>query len=202
MPERARKPALNRATVVDLDLWGGWCTVRFRAEGETVDMRGHWFSDCFTDLIHAVADMLEGRRTACVRFSRESGGGGFVDLARDGDDGICIAVHETWHGADVGTRAEMRSPARGKLLLDARVPTTHFVRDYLRALQRIRTLSVDASGLSRHWPHTFPQSAYEALERIATSRFGYSTAQSYEITGEDPRPWPTREPGTFGPSVE
>lgn len=194
MPERPR--------VVDLDLWYGWCTVRLRAEGETVDLTGHWFSDCFNELICAVADMLEGRRTACCRFARESGGGGFVDLSRDGQDGICLAVHETAYGTDVRTGPELHSAARGKLLFEARVPMKNFVRDFLRALQRIRVLTVDAGGLPAHWPHTFPQGLYEDMERTATRRFGYHPLQTYELTGEDPRPFPKRAPGTFGPSAE
>lgn len=193
MPERARR--------VDLDLWGGRCTVRFRAEGDTVDLKGHWFTDCFTDLICAVADVVDGRRTACCRFTGESSRGGFVDLARDGDDGICVAVHETFYGANVRTSPELNSAARGKLLFEARVPLKDFVRDFLRALQRIRVLTVDAGGLPAHWPHTFPQCLYEDLERTATRRFGYHPLQTYELTGEDPRPFPKRAPGTFGPTA-
>jgi hypothetical protein len=106
----------ERPRLVDLDLWGSRCTVRLRAEGETVDLKGHWFTDCFT---------------------------------------------------------ELNSAARGKLLFEARVPLKDFVRDFLRALQRIRVLTVDAGGLPAHWPHTFPQCLYEDLERTATRRFGY-----------------------------
>lgn len=201
-PVVPKPSAPERPRIVDLDLWGGWCTVRFKAEGETVDLRGHWSTDCFTDLICAVTDVIGLRRTASCRFMRETGGGGFVDLALDRDEGLCVAVHETFYGTNVRTSADLNSAARGKLLLETRVPLKDFVRDFLRALQRIRVLTVDAGGLPAHWPHTFPVGLYENLEREATRRLAYRPVMTYEITGEHPGPFPKRDPGTFGPSVE
>ena len=181
---------------LNLDVWYGWCTLRLSSPRGSVELRGHWFSDCFTDLVDAVADVLGGRRTACCRFQWELAGGGFVDLSLDYDDGICVAVHETAHGPEARTGNKVNSAARGALLYETRVELGDFVRAFVAALRRIRVRSIDASGLSIHWPHTFPQSTYERMERAATSRFGYKAEPTYEITGEDPRPWPRREPPT------
>ncbi|WP_143261769.1 hypothetical protein [Allokutzneria sp. NRRL B-24872] len=105
----------------------------------------------FTDLVVAVADLAEGRRSVSVRWADERGE--FLDMALDGDGQVGIAVH----GCSAG------SPVREDLRFTTTVPYGEAIMTFARALWRTRTRYADDFGFIGEWGWLVPRHHIDAI---------------------------------------
>lgn len=167
---------------LDLEVSYGWCTLRLGTPDAEVRLKTHWLVDGLSELAFAVEALLAGRPSVSVRWAREIAGGHFLDLVLAPRGRLHLAVTELEHGDEASRSEEVWSPVRGPLVFRASVTLEEFVRRYLSAMRVVRATRVDATGLVLEWRHSFPQAVYEALERQATVRFGYTPLTTQEIT--------------------
>ncbi|SDM25479.1 hypothetical protein [Allokutzneria albata] len=102
----------------------------------------------FTDLVVAVADLAEGRRSVSVRWAED-----FLDIALEDDGQVGIAVH----------RCTSRGPERGELRFATRVPYGDALLTFARALWRTRVRYADDFGFIEEWGWLVPKHHLDAI---------------------------------------
>ncbi|MCP3803930.1 hypothetical protein NLX83_32145 [Allokutzneria sp. A3M-2-11 16] len=103
----------------------------------------------FTDLVVAVADLAEGRRSVSVRWS----GSAFLDMSLDHIGHVGIAVH--------GCVDE--SPRRGDPEFATRVPFGDAIMTFAKALWRTRVRYADDFGFIEEWGWLVPKHHLDAI---------------------------------------
>jgi hypothetical protein len=168
---------------LEINISFGWCSLRLRNEDNQVSVKTHWLVDGFTELVDAVYRLVRGASTVAVRWPFEVAGGHFIDFVVDPRGGLHIAVSEFAHGVGSSTAEQIWSASRGSQIFSAHVTLAEFIVAFMNSARQLRVISVDSTGYLNEWRHSFPQSLYESLERVATARFGYKPRTVDEIGG-------------------
>ena len=132
---------------VAIEFRGGRCTLLLNDHALTPVSEPH----VFTDLVVAVADLAEGRRSVSVRWA--DGEGDFLDLVLDRTGQVGIAVH--------GCATE--GPHRGELRFATRVPYGDAIMTFAKALWRTRVRYADDFGFIEEWGWLVPRHHLDAI---------------------------------------
>jgi hypothetical protein len=167
---------------VDLEIYGGQCTLVLRSDTQTLRIKNHWVNDRVWDLTTCIEQLSDGVEAASCRWPGPANEGYFVDFVVAPDEQVSIAVSVFgWPGAT--NYHEIWGAERGDLAFIHRLPLAEFVMSFTASLRRLRATGVDRSGLFKQYPRPFPQLSFDRLERRAV-RWGYAPTRLEEI--EDP----------------
>ena len=166
---------------LDIEFRNGWCYLHLCDGDSAIDIETSYLSDGFSEFLDATQSLLSGCKSASAVWGHDDVGGYFLDFVSDPHGGINIAVHETERGYAASDVETMWSAARGQCRFSTRVPIGDFARTVAAALRRVRVNAVDATGAIEQWFFTFPQAAYERIERLAQRR-GYDPARAVRDT--------------------
>ncbi len=148
----------------------GWADLEIVTGRGDFTARATNIIDAFGELVAACAQLSDGRFCVSSFWGREPGGV-FLDLFRDGNDRLALAVHEAgnpdWLGGPVAW-----VPARAALVFTATIDVGVFACAFAQELHRIRRRDVDSSGYMPQWGWSFPESDYRIIERFGV-RHGY-----------------------------
>ncbi len=164
---------------IDFNLNHGFCNLSLRTDVDSISLRGHWISDRLPDLLNCVESLLDGTEAVCCRWQGPIQEGHFIDLVRDPEGGVSIAVSE-FRYSDGATAAEIWSAERGTLRFRANLPLNDFAITFAAALRRVRSTAVGVTGLLTEYPRPFPQSLFEAIEQKA-ARLGYKPSADLAV---------------------
>lgn len=166
---------------VGIEVDHGWCELRLTASGESVTVRAHTLIDSLGSLFASLVQLARETDSVSVRWAGEIAGGSFIDLVRDPQHHVNIAVHEFKHGVTAETYTTIYSAARGECQFSARVPLGDFIGSFANAGRKLRVTQTDSFGYMEQWGWVFPVAAHDALEQEA-ARHGHKPIPTQSLT--------------------
>ncbi|MFB9909419.1 hypothetical protein [Allokutzneria oryzae] len=144
---------------VAVDFAFGQCRLKLTSGTAACTLVAHAEPNSFTDLVTAVADLAEGRRSVSVRWTSGDGSAAdsFLDLALAPTGHVGIAVH------DCVTVDGEWSPARGEARFLTRVSYDEVITTFAAALWRTRVRYADDFGFIEQWGWLVPRHQLDSI---------------------------------------
>lgn len=157
---------------LDLEVDRGWCGLTLTDDDRTAKVWAHTLADSLTSLFDGIAQLTKGTQSVSIRWAGEVAGGTFVDLVRDPEQYVNVALHEFKYGNTAEEFATMYSAIRGECTFSARVPYSELIKSFAATARKLRVENSDRTGYIEQWGWSFPLMSHEKIEREAV-KFGY-----------------------------